>query len=218
MLGASRGDFRGEALAEVHVGFLLQWLDLLGVAVFAASGALAAAHKQQTVVTFAFFALVTGVGGGTVRDLLINAPVFWVHDSNYLAACLVTALLVWITPKKIWSPKALDWFDAAGLSAYAVFGVAKSLSFGIDPLPAIMMGVFTACVGGIIRDVLANEPSIVIRPELYVTAAALAAVLFALLVMLGVDEPAAAVLAAVAGFVLRGLAIVRQWHLPAYRG
>lgn len=205
-------------LPELQVGFLLQLLDLIGVAVFAASGALAAAHKQQTVVTFAFFALITGVGGGTVRDLLIGAPVFWVHDWRYLAVCLITALILWMTPSRIWKPKALDWFDAIGLSAYAVFGVAKSLSFGIDPLPAIMMGVFTACVGGIIRDVLANEPSILIRPELYVTAAVLAAVLFAILLAIGLATPVSAVIAALAGFVLRGLAIWKQWHLPAYRG
>ncbi|RJF90441.1 trimeric intracellular cation channel family protein [Sphingomonas cavernae] len=193
-------------------------LDLLGIAVFAASGALAAANKQQTIVTFAFFALVTGVGGGTVRDLLIGAPVFWVHDWRYPAACLATALLIWVTPKHIWRPKALDWFDAVGLAAYAVFGAAKSLSFGISPLPAIMMGVITACVGGIIREILAHEPSILLRPELYVTAAALTAALFVGLVVAGIAYPVAAVVAAVAGFMLRGLAIWKQLALPAYRG
>ncbi|MCJ8158161.1 trimeric intracellular cation channel family protein [Sphingomonas sp. LaA6.9] len=193
-------------------------LDLLGIAVFAASGALAAAHKQQTLVTFAFFALVTGVGGGTVRDLLIGAPVFWVHDWRYPAASLATAMLVWFTPRHWWRPKALDWFDAVGLAAYAVFGAAKSLAFGIAPLPAVMMGVITACVGGIIRDVLANEPSILLRPELYVTAAALASALFMGLVVLGAPNPVAAVIAALAGFGLRGLAIWKQLALPAYRG
>ena len=156
---------------------ILPWvaaIDLLGIAVFAASGALAAANKGQTLVTFAFFALVTGVGGGTVRDLLIGAPVFWVQDWRVPAVCLSMALLVWITPKRIWREKALDWFDAFGLAAYAVFGAAKSLEFGVPPLPAVMMGVITACVGGVIRDVLAGEPSILLRPEIYVTAAAVA--------------------------------------------
>lgn len=204
-------------MQEVHIGSLLVALDLLGIAVFAASGALAAAHKQQTIVTFAFFALVTGVGGGTVRDLLIGAPVFWVHDWRYPAVCLGTTAIIWFTPRKLWRPKALDWFDAVGLVAYAVFGTAKSMSYGIAPLPAVMMGVITACVGGIIRDVLANEPSILLRPELYVTAAALAAALYVVLVGFGLPGQIAAMIAALAGFILRGLAIHRQLALPAYR-
>ena len=192
-------------------------IDLLGIAVFAASGALAAAHKQQTLVTFAFFALVTGVGGGTVRDLLIGAPVFWVQDWRVPAVCLSMALLVWVTPKRIWHERALDWFDAFGLAAYAVFGAAKSLEFGVPPLPAVMMGVITACVGGVIRDVLAGEPSILLRPELYVTAAALAAALFVGLMLAGAGTPLAAGLAASAGFALRGIAIRRGLALPGYR-
>lgn len=138
---------------------LLGWIDLFGIAVFAASGALAAAQRRQTLVTFAFFALVTGVGGGTVRDLLIDAPVFWVRDWRVAAVCLFTALLIWVTPQRWWSARALDWFDAVGLAAYAVFGAAKALAFGVPPVVAVLMGVITACVGGIIRDVLAGEPA-----------------------------------------------------------
>ena len=196
---------------------VLPWIDLFGIAVFAASGALAAAQRRQTLVTFAFFALVTGVGGGTVRDLLIDAPVFWVRDWRVAAVCLGTAALIWMTPQRWWSGRALDWFDAVGLAAYAVFGAAKSLAFGVPPVPAALMGVVTACVGGIIRDVLAGEPSILMRPELYVTAAALASGLFVLLTWLGVAAGIAAPLAALTGFALRALAIARGLKLPAYR-
>jgi len=201
----------------VDIGAILRLVDLVGIAVFAASGALAAAAKRQTLVTFSFFALITGVGGGTVRDLLIGAPVFWVHEAAVPLVCLGTALIIWITPQRWWAGKALDWFDAVGLAAYAVFGAAKSLAFGVPPLPAAMMGVITACVGGIIRDVLAGEPSILLRPEIYVTAAALAAGLFVALVALGMPVGAAALIAAVAGFVLRGAAIARGLALPGYR-
>lgn len=196
---------------------LIDWLDLFGIAVFAASGALAAAKQRQTLVTFAFFALVTGVGGGTVRDLLIGAPVFWVHDWSFAAICLGTAALVWLTPVSVWNERALDWFDAVGIAIYAVFGAWKALSLGIGPLPAMMMGVITACVGGIIRDVLAGEPSILLKPEIYVTAAALASGLFVLLLWLGVLLLPAAMISAVAGFVLRAMAIHRGWAIPAYR-
>ncbi|HEV2569578.1 trimeric intracellular cation channel family protein [Sphingomonas sp.] len=199
------------------LGDLLGWVDLFGIAVFAASGALAAAKRGQTLVTFAFFALVTGVGGGTVRDLLIDAPVFWVRDWRVAAVCLGTALLIWVTPRRWWSERALDWFDAVGLAAYAVFGAAKAMAFGVPPVVAVLMGVITACVGGIIRDVLAGEPSILLRPELYVTAAALAAALFVLLSWVGVAAVIAAPLAVLLGFGLRALAIVRGLKLPAYR-
>ena len=194
------------------------WLDLAGLAVFAASGALAAAKRAQTMVTLAFFALVTGVGGGTVRDLLIGAPVFWVHDSRAAATCLIVAFVIWVSPERWWRGSALAWFDAVGLGAYAVFGAAKALGYGVPPVPAALMGVITACVGGIIRDVLAGEPSILMRPELYVTAAALAASLYVALVMLGLPPFMAAAIAGIAGFALRAAAIRWRLALPAYRG
>ena len=202
----------------VEIGPILGALDIIGIAVFAASGALAAARKGQTLVTFTFFALVTGVGGGTLRDLLIGAPVFWIENSVFLMVVLVVSGIIWLTPQRWWQGQMLDWFDAAGLAAYGVFGAAKALQYGVDPLPAVMMGIITACVGGIIRDVLAGEPSIILRPELYVTAAALAAGLFVMLDAFGMITPLAAVIAASAGFILRALAIRYNIALPAYRG
>lgn len=194
------------------------WLDLAGLAVFAASGALAAARRGQTMVTLSFFALATGVGGGTVRDLLIGAPVFWVHDARVAAVCLGAAVLIWMTPARWWRGAALDWLDAVGLAVYAVYGAAKALGYGVPPIPAAVMGVVTACVGGIIRDILAGEPSILMRPELYVTAAALAAGLHVALVLAGAPVAAAAVIAAAAGFGLRAAAMRWKLGLPAYRG
>lgn len=196
---------------------VLPLLDVLGIAVFALSGALAAARERQTLVTFAFFALATGVGGGTLRDLLIGAPVFWVHAAWVPLTCLAMALLVWVTPQRWWAGQALEWADALGLAAYAVFGTAKSLSLGIGPLPAALMGVLTACAGGIIRDLLAGQPSIILRPEIYVTAAALSAALLVAALMAGVSFVIAAPVAVLAGFALRGFAIVRQVGLPTYR-
>jgi uncharacterized membrane protein YeiH len=125
--------------------------------------------------------------------------------------------LVWVTPERWWAGRALEWADALGLAAYAVFGTAKSLSLGIGPFPAAIMGVLTACAGGIIRDLLAGQPSIILRPEIYVTAAALSAALFVLMLMAGAAFAVAAPLAVVAGFALRGYAIVKQVGLPTYR-
>ena len=202
---------------ESQIPAALELLDYFGIAVFAISGALLAAEKKQTLVTFIFFAVATGVGGGTLRDLLIGAPVFWVHTNATIAICIAAALLVWMTSRRRFAGVALLWFDAAGLAAYATYGSAKALAYGVAPIPAFAMGVLTACAGGIIRDMLASEPSILMRPELYVTAAALAAGLLVALTLAGVPGAIAAAIAAAAGFALRGLAIVKGWSLPAYR-
>lgn len=191
-------------------------LDLAGTAVFALTGALLAARLNQTFVTMGFFALITGVGGGSVRDLLIGAPVFWVRDPWVAPVCLGVALLAWFTPHKWWEGKLLDWADALGLAAYAVLGTAKALAFAIAPVPAVLMGVITGCVGGVIRDVLAGRPSIIMRPEIYVTAAALASGLCAAGAWLGLPRELAWSIAALAGFALRGYAIATGLALPSY--
>ena len=195
---------------------ILSSLDVVGIAIFALSGAVLAAKLRQTFVTLAFFALVTGVGGGSVRDLLIGAPVFWVREPWIAPVCLGMALLVWFTPHRWWEGKLFEWADAAGLAAYSVLGTVKALSYGVPPVTAALMGVITGCVGGIIRDVLAGQPSILMRPELYVTAAAPTATLAAVGTLLGLADGLVWSLAALAGFILRGAAI--QWSLgiPTY--
>jgi uncharacterized membrane protein YeiH len=203
--------------ATSHLPSALVLLDYFGIAVFAVSGALVAAEKKQTLVTFIFFAVATGIGGGTLRDLRIGAPVFWIQSNIVLAICIAAGLLVWFMSSRRFAGVALLWFDAAGIAAYATYGAAKALGFGVAPVPAFAMGVLTACAGGIIRDVLAGEPSILMRPELYVTAIALSAGLFVLLAVLGISTLVAVLIAGLAGFVLRGIAIQRGWSLPAYR-
>jgi uncharacterized membrane protein YeiH len=191
-------------------------LDLAGIAVFALSGALLATRLKQTMVTVAFFALVTGVGGGSVRDLLIGAPVFWVRDPWVAPVILLIALIAWFTPNRWWEGKVLDWADAVGLAAYSVLGTAKALSYNVEPVPAILMGVITGCVGGIIRDVLAGVPSILMRPELYVTAAALGAALCAAGVLFALPQELVWPVSALAAFALRGGALIWNLELPRY--
>jgi len=195
---------------------ILDLLDLAGIALFALSGAVLAARLRQTFVTMAFFALVTGVGGGTVRDLLIRAPVFWIDDPWVAAVCLGTALIAWFTPVRWWEGKGFAYADGAGLAAYAVLGSAKALAYGIPPVPAALMGVITGCVGGIIRDVVAGRPSIIMSPELYVTPAALTSALTVAGMLLGVPDTAAWGLAFACGFALRAAAIRWEWGLPSY--
>ena len=199
---------------------ILDLLDIAGIAVFALSGAVIAAKERQTFVTMGFFALVTGVGGGTVRDLLIGAPVFWMTDPWVAAICLGCALIAWFTPLTLWQGKAFDMADGAGLAAYAVLGSAKALAYGIPPVPAVLMGIITGCVGGIIRDVVAGRPSIIMQPELYVTAAALSASLtiagMVAAPLLMLSDGIVWGVAFVAGFALRAAAIHWQLGLPSY--
>lgn len=193
-------------------------LDFFGIAVFAISGALVAAEKRQDFFTFVFFAVVTGVGGGTLRDLLIGAPVFWVRTNATLLICIGAAAAVWFISRRRFTGRALLWFDAAGMAAYAAYGSAKALGYGVAPVPAFAMGVLTSCVGGIIRDVLAGEPSVLMRRDLYVTPAALSAGLFVGLKLVDLGTWPAAAIAIAAGFALRAGAIARGWSLPTYRG
>ncbi|MFN3558963.1 MAG: trimeric intracellular cation channel family protein [Brevundimonas sp.] len=193
-------------------------LDFAGVAVFAATGALAAARQKHDLVTFAFFGAITGVGGGTLRDLLIGAPVFWVQDWRYIAVCLAASVAVWLVGARPWRFRALLWLDAFGLAAYGVMGAAKASAFGIAPLICIVMGALTACFGGVVRDLLAGEPSILLRREITVSAALLAATVFVLARVLGLDLWPAAFVGAVMGFGLRAGALVWGWSLPAFPG
>lgn len=190
--------------------------DYAGVFVFALTGALAAARAKHDLVTFLFFAIVTGVGGGTLRDLLIGAPVFWIGDPAYLAIGAGAALLVWVAGERLERVAALSWIDALGLCTYAVIGAGKAIAFGVTPPVAAAMGVLTACFGGVLRDVLANQPSILLKREIYVTAALVAASLFVGLLAMGLAPLWAGALAAGVGFIVRAGAIRYGWSLPAF--
>ena len=195
---------------------LFPFLDYAGVAVFATTGALAAARRGYSIVTFCFFAAVTGVGGGTLRDLLIGAPVFWVHDAGYVAVCLAAAGAVWALGDRRWRYGVLLWLDAIGLAAYAVLGAAKAGRYDVPPLVAIVMGVLSASFGGIVRDTLALEPSVLLGKEIYVSAAALGATAFVAARLTGLDSNWATAIGVAAAFVLRGGALHFGWSLPGF--
>lgn len=198
---------------------LLQFLDYCGVAVFAATGALAASRKQLDIIGFIFLAVLTGVGGGTLRDVILGqTPVFWVTQPGYLTVATVTAVLIYFTAHRVWSRYLwLLWLDAIGLAAYCVIGAAKGLALGVPPLIAIVTGVMTATFGGILRDMVAGEPSVLLRPEIYVTAALAGASAYVLAVGAGTPGEAAAVGAAVLAFLVRGGALAFGWKFRVYR-
>ena len=194
------------------------FLDYAGVAVFAATGALSASRKELDVIGFLFLAGITGVGGGTVRDLILGVPVFWVVNHDYLAVCAGVALLVYFTAHLIESRyRLLLWLDAAGLAAYCVYGAWKGLVVTGSAPVAVVMGILTATLGGILRDLLADEPSVLMRREIYVTAAMSGAIVFSLLFILGLPLLVPALAGFAVALLLRAGAIRYGWSIPRYK-
>ena len=194
------------------------FFDYAGIAVFAATGALAASRQQLDIVGFLFFAGLTGVGGGTIRDLILAVPVFWIQNHDYLVVCCAVAVLVYFTSHLVESRyKLLLWLDAIGLAAYSVFGAWKGLVATGSALVAVIMGVLTGTFGGILRDQIAGEPSVLMRREVYVTAAMAGAVTFTVLFVAQLPFLVAAVPAFLVAFANRGGAIRYGWSLPAYK-
>jgi len=193
-------------------------LDYAGVAVFAATGALAASRKQLDIIGFLFFAGVTGTGGGTLRDLVLGAPVFWVANPAYVVVCAAVAIIVYFSAHLVESRyKLLLWLDAIGLSAYCVMGAAKGLAATGSPIVAVVTGTMTGTFGGILRDLVAGEPSVLLRPEIYITAALTGATVFTLADLSGAPVLPAAAIACLAAFAVRGGALKFGWTFPRYK-
>jgi uncharacterized membrane protein YeiH len=194
-------------------------LDWSGVIVFAISGALVASRKQMDIVGFALLGTATGIGGGTIRDVLLGTkPLFWIDAPAYLIACVVISGVVFFTahiPQSRY--KLLLWFDALGLGIFAVVGAEKALLMGAGSTVAIAMGVITATFGGILRDLLGAESPVVLSREIYVTAALAGAATFVAGSAVGLHREVAVVMGLLIGFGLRGAAIQRRWSLPRYR-
>jgi uncharacterized membrane protein YeiH len=194
-------------------------LEFFGIAVFAVTGALVASRKQMDIFGFMLLGTVTGIGGGSLRDLLLGAlPVFWVTDPTYVVLCIVPAALVFFTAHLLGSRyRLLLWLDAVGLAFFCVVGADKVLAAGAGAFIAVIMGVVSATFGGIIRDVLGGESPLVLRREIYVTAALAGAIAYVGLRAFDPTGPAPALAGFLLCLVIRGLALHYHWSLPAYR-
>jgi uncharacterized membrane protein YeiH len=195
------------------------FLDYIGVAVFAATGALAASRKQLDMIGFVFFAACTGVGGGTLRDILLGAsPVFWVANPNYVLVSTAVAILFFFTANLFESRyRLLLWLDAAGLAAYSMVGAAKGFAATGSATVAIVTGMLTATFGGILRDTMAGEPSVLLRPEIYVTAALAGASAYVAASLSDAPLFLSATLAIALAFAVRGGALWFGWTFPRYK-
>lgn len=195
---------------------ILEFLDYAGVAIFAATGALSASRKQLDIIGYLFLASATGIGGGTIRDFVLGAtPVFWVVNPNFIIVCAAVAVAVFLTSHLLESRyRMLVWLDALGLSAYCVMGAAKGLAATGSPIVALVTGALTATFGGVLRDLLAGEPSVLLRPEIYVSAALIGAGAFVLASLAGLPLVATSALGVITAFAVRGGALRYGWTLP----
>jgi uncharacterized membrane protein YeiH len=194
-------------------------LDWLGVVVFAVSGALVASRSQMDAVGFVLLGTVTGIGGGTIRDVLLGTyPLVWVADPRYLLLCVAASLLVFFTAHLVQSRlRLILWMDAVGLALYAAVGAERALTAGAGGLVAIVMGMISAAFGGIVRDILGGERSVIHAQEIYLTAAVAAAAAFVALDAAGAPRELALTGGIALGFGLRAGALTWGWSLPRYR-
>lgn len=193
------------------------FIDLLGTLVFAVSGALAASDKNmyRDVFGVTFTGFVTAVGGGTLRDMILGIRPTWVVDGNYLIAISIGVLFAIFFKYYILKYRRTFFlFDTLGIALYTIVGVQKSLEFGVSPLAAIIMGMFSTVMGGVIRDTLINEIPLIFRKEIYATACLSGAAVFVVLKLLKTDDNMNSFISVIVIILIRTLSVKYRLTLP----
>lgn len=198
---------------------LLYLLDMVGVIACAIAGTLLAQHKGFDIAGCILVSMVNAIGGGTLRDMALDRhPLFWMTDLSYVIVITITSLILQIffhLYHKI--DNALKLFDAIGLAAFSVIGFKIALTQGMSPVIAIMMAVWTAIIGGMLRDIICNEIPLVLQREIYISASIAGSVTYLLLDSLGVDAGMNEFVMLGVIFAVRMLALRFDWHLPSIR-
>lgn len=193
----------------------LIFFDLAGVFVFALTGALAANRSDMDIFGHIVLAMLPAIGGGTIRDVILDAPVFWISAPYYIWVALIAALLVFLFPPKVGKRlTVLEWADALGLSLFCVMGTAKTYALTHNITISITMGIVTASAGGMMRDIICNEIPLILKKEIYATAALLGGAVYCTTLMLNLPQTWALLAGGFAAFVLRGCALKFGWSLP----
>lgn len=193
--------------------------ELLGTFFFAISGALAIQDRHDDLFGAGFTGFVTAIGGGTLRDIMLGSyPLVWIQDIFFLYAILAGVLIAYIFFTALMRLKrTFLFFDSLGISFFTILGVEKALSLGVRPEIAAIMGMFTAIMGGVIRDVLTNEIPVLFRKEIYATACLAGAILYLILFKAGVDRDVNLIVSIVLIFLIRVLAVKYKLALPNFR-
>ncbi|MDD4819253.1 MAG: trimeric intracellular cation channel family protein [Flavobacteriales bacterium] len=201
---------------SIDTNQLLTILDLSGVWAFAVSGALTAMQKRMDIFGILIVAFGTSFGGGTIRDILINRPVFWLHNETYLYILFIATPVAIIFRNYLqYLRKALFFFDTIGLGVYTVIGMQIGLTWGYSPMLGICLGTLTACFGGVVRDLLCSEIPLIFHREIYATICVVGGVAYTLMMYFGVSENVN-VLVTMAGIIFTRFIVVRyNLSLPA---
>lgn len=196
----------------------LYWITLIAVIVSSTSGVLKAGFKQFDLFGVIIIAIATGLGGGSLRDMLLDQDVFWISDQAFFIASLGSAIVIFMLARMVAIPQKFFLIpDAAGLATFGIAGTLVSLMVGTPWLVASFMGVMTGTMGGIFRDILSNEPPVVFQSPLYATVSWGGSLAFIALLNLGVDVTFSAVIAGLSIFIARLLAIKFNLSLPKFR-
>lgn len=198
---------------------LAAFADRFGVFVFAISGGVLAVRKEMDLLGVVVLAFLPAIGGGTLRDLLLDQPVFWLSDTLTLVLAIAGGLTAFLFYRFVSQFRALRWPDAVGMSLFAVTGAAKAMSLGHGFMVVVIMGAITASAGGLLRDVIANEEPLVLKEgELYATCALAGSAVYFGAVTLGVPEQAAFVAGMLTAFISRASGILFGIKLPRAKG
>jgi len=193
---------------------LLLFADRIGVFVFAISGGIVAVRKQMDMFGVIVLAFLPAIGGGTLRDLILSQPVFWLEDTQTLGLAVAGGFTAFFFPRWLEYCRPLRWADAFGMALFAVTGAAKAMSLGFGWPVVLIMGTMTASAGGLLRDVVANEEPLLLKKDIYATAALMGSLVYFLLKLSAVEETFAFVGGLLAAFMIRALAIIFKLSLP----
>ncbi len=199
---------------------LVALLDYGSVLIFAITGALVASRAQLDLVGFAFIASLTALGGGTIRDLLLDRnPIFWIANPTYLAVAAGAALVIFFTAHLLESRlRTLVWLDSFALAIAVAAGAGVAITLDQSAVIVILMGMITGCMGGLMRDVVVGDVPLVLKQgELYVTAAFAGAATAAVSRHNLIETPVALLACAIVAWVLRAGSLWFGWHLPVYK-
>ncbi|TCI94884.1 trimeric intracellular cation channel family protein [Tenacibaculum sp. M341] len=191
-------------------------LDILGTFAFAVSGALVASKKNFDLFGVIIIAFVTAVGGGMLRDVLINAhPINWIGDLNYVWVILIAVLFTFLFKKRI-EPlrKTFFLFDTVGISVFTLLGLQKGLDYQLPSVIAIIMGMISAVFGGVIRDVLTRKVPLIFKKEIYASACLLGGLIYLFLQKLGVHEDVVFIASSIVIIVVRTVSVIYKLELP----
>lgn len=198
---------------------LIYLLDLCAVSVCAVTATLEARRSELDLFGVAVIAVIAGIGGGTVRDILLGRlPVYWIHDATYVVVGLAAGILTFVLIRHLRVPKNFFLIpDALGMALFTVIGTSVALQLDVPWLIAALMGMVTAVFGGVIRDILCNEVPLIFRTDIYATASLAGALLLIGLDGLGLDHDASVLLAMLGTVAIRLAAIRWHIHLPRLR-